>query len=44
MPKNTPTTVSADELRTPLGLGPASILVLLSTEGTAANPHSTTDH
>ncbi|WP_327241264.1 hypothetical protein [Streptomyces sp. NBC_01320] len=34
----------ADERRTTLGLGPASILVLLGTEGTAASPHSTTDH
>ncbi|MFI6724109.1 hypothetical protein NRF20_42010 [Streptomyces sp. R-74717] len=28
----------ADERRTTLGLGPASTLALLSTEGTAANP------
>ncbi|MEU9448747.1 diaminopropionate ammonia-lyase [Streptomyces sp. NPDC048277] len=34
----------ADERRTALGLGPASAVVLLSTEGTAANPHSTTGH
>ncbi|MFF3934606.1 diaminopropionate ammonia-lyase [Streptomyces phaeofaciens] len=34
----------ADERRTALGLGPASTVVLLSTEGTAANPHSPTDH
>ncbi|MEU1184578.1 diaminopropionate ammonia-lyase [Streptomyces sp. NPDC005820] len=34
----------ADERRTALGLGPSSAVVLLSTEGTAANPHSTTDH
>ncbi|MEU0952741.1 diaminopropionate ammonia-lyase [Streptomyces niveus] len=29
----------ADERRTALGLGPASTVVLLSTEGSAANPH-----
>ena len=29
----------ADDRRTALGLGPASVVVLLSTEGTAANPH-----
>ncbi|MFE2034957.1 diaminopropionate ammonia-lyase [Streptomyces scopuliridis] len=34
----------ADERRTALGLGPSSVVVLLSTEGPAANPHSTTDH
>ncbi|MEV0597855.1 diaminopropionate ammonia-lyase [Streptomyces sp. NPDC050315] len=37
------TGAGADERRTALGLGPASVVVLLSTEGTAANPHSTTD-
>jgi diaminopropionate ammonia-lyase len=34
----------ADERRTVLGLGPASTVVLLSTEGSAANPHSTPGH
>ncbi|MFG2129786.1 diaminopropionate ammonia-lyase [Streptomyces sp. NPDC048751] len=34
----------AEERRRALGLGPASVVVLLSTEGTAANPHSTTAH
>jgi diaminopropionate ammonia-lyase len=34
----------ADERRAALGLGPASTVVLLSTEGTAANPHSITGH
>ncbi|ELS58574.1 putative Diaminopropionate ammonia-lyase [Streptomyces viridochromogenes Tue57] len=34
----------AEERRTALGLGPDSVVVLLSTEGTAANPHSTTAH
>jgi diaminopropionate ammonia-lyase len=34
----------AEERRTALGLGPASVVVLLSTEGTAANPHSGADH
>jgi diaminopropionate ammonia-lyase len=38
------TGVGADERRMALGLGPSSTVVLLSTEGTAANPHSTTDH
>ncbi|MET8562696.1 diaminopropionate ammonia-lyase [Streptomyces flaveolus] len=32
--------VGAGERRTALGLGPSSVVVLLSTEGTAANPHS----
>ncbi|MGW3567130.1 diaminopropionate ammonia-lyase [Streptomyces sp. NPDC000941] len=32
------------ERRTALGLAATSVVVLLSTEGTAANPHSTTDH
>lgn len=30
-----------EERRTALGLGPSSVVVLLSTEGTAANPHAT---
>ncbi|SOF02882.1 diaminopropionate ammonia-lyase [Streptomyces sp. OV198] len=34
----------ADERRTALGLGPASTVVLLSTEGSTANPHSTPGH
>ncbi|MET8246559.1 diaminopropionate ammonia-lyase [Streptomyces sp. NPDC005202] len=34
----------ADKRRTALGLGPSSTLVLLSTEGTVANPHAATDH
>ncbi|WP_327582917.1 diaminopropionate ammonia-lyase [Nonomuraea sp. NBC_00507] len=34
----------AEEHRTALGLGPTSVVVLLSTEGTAANPHRTTGH
>ncbi|MFI0822011.1 diaminopropionate ammonia-lyase [Streptomyces sp. NPDC021098] len=34
----------ADERRTALGLGPSSVVVLLSTEGAAANPHGSTDH
>ncbi|WP_046728795.1 diaminopropionate ammonia-lyase [Streptomyces humi] len=34
----------AEARRTALGLGPASVVVLLSTEGAAANPHSTTGH
>ncbi|MEV0237894.1 diaminopropionate ammonia-lyase [Nonomuraea sp. NPDC050786] len=34
----------AEERRTALGLGPASVVVLLSTEGAAANPHRATDH
>ncbi|GGN79936.1 hypothetical protein GCM10011579_064900 [Streptomyces albiflavescens] len=38
------TNVGADERRTALGLGPSSVVVLLSTEGPAANPHSTADH
>ncbi len=31
--------VGAEERRTALGLGPSSVVVLLSTEGPAANPH-----
>ncbi|MFF4569671.1 diaminopropionate ammonia-lyase [Streptomyces sp. NPDC001410] len=38
------TGADAEERRTALGLGPSSVVVLLSTEGTAANPHSTTGH
>ncbi|RMB81375.1 diaminopropionate ammonia-lyase [Streptomyces shenzhenensis] len=38
------TGVGAEERRTALGLGPDSVVVLLSTEGTAANPYSTTAH
>lgn len=38
------TGIGAEERRTALGLGPSSVVVLLSTEGTAANPHATTDH
>ncbi|WP_369240145.1 diaminopropionate ammonia-lyase [Streptomyces sp. R21] len=34
------TGVGAEERRTALELGPTSVVVLLSTEGTAANPHS----
>ncbi|MEQ4721072.1 hypothetical protein [Nonomuraea sp. B19D2] len=34
----------AGERRTALGLGPTSVVVLLSTEGTTANPHGTTGH
>ncbi|MFJ3307510.1 diaminopropionate ammonia-lyase [Streptomyces sp. NPDC086549] len=37
------TGAGAEERRTALGLGPASVVVLLSTEGTAANPHPTAD-
>ncbi|MFE3185475.1 diaminopropionate ammonia-lyase [Streptomyces violascens] len=37
------TGAGADERRTALGLGPSSVVVLLSTEGTAANPHSDAD-
>ncbi|MFJ9900003.1 diaminopropionate ammonia-lyase [Streptomyces sp. NPDC091280] len=33
----------AEERRTALGLGPTSVVVLLSTEGRAANPHAVTD-
>ncbi|MGW7404056.1 diaminopropionate ammonia-lyase [Streptomyces sp. NPDC054833] len=33
----------AEERRAALGLGPASVVVLLSTEGTDANPHSAVD-
>ncbi|GHI03986.1 PLP-dependent lyase/thiolase [Streptomyces cellostaticus] len=38
--------VGAEERRTALGLNATSVVVLLSTEGTAANPHSTaiTEH
>ena len=35
------TGVGAEERRMALGLGPYSVVVLLSTEGPAANPHST---
>ncbi|MFF4758460.1 diaminopropionate ammonia-lyase [Streptomyces sp. NPDC001292] len=38
------TGVGAEERRTALGLGPSSAVVLLSTEGTAANPHAATSH
>ncbi|MER7694483.1 diaminopropionate ammonia-lyase [Streptomyces sp. NPDC097610] len=38
------TGVGAEERRTALGLGPSSVVVLLSTEGPAANPHSTIGH
>ncbi|MFF7091996.1 diaminopropionate ammonia-lyase [Streptomyces rubradiris] len=38
------TGAGAWERRTALGLGPASVVVLLSTEGTAANPHSGPGH
>ncbi|MFG2123654.1 diaminopropionate ammonia-lyase [Streptomyces sp. NPDC048710] len=38
------TGVDAEERRTALGLGPSSVVVLLSTEGTAANPHSSAGH
>lgn len=38
------TGAGADDRRTALGLGATSTVVLLSTEGTAANPHSTTAH
>ncbi|MGW2741365.1 diaminopropionate ammonia-lyase [Streptomyces sp. NPDC001450] len=38
------TGVDAEARRAALGLGPSSVVVLLSTEGTAANPHSTTRH
>lgn len=34
----------ADDRRTALGLDASSVVVLLSTEGTAANPHATADH
>jgi diaminopropionate ammonia-lyase len=34
----------AEGRRTALGLGPTSVVVLLSTEGRAANPYSTPDH
>ncbi|MFC7640949.1 pyridoxal-phosphate dependent enzyme [Streptosporangium lutulentum] len=37
------TGAGAEERRTALGLGPSSVVVLLSTEGPAANPHSTLD-
>ncbi|MFF9126310.1 diaminopropionate ammonia-lyase [Streptomyces sp. NPDC014889] len=37
------TGVGGEERRTALGLGPASVVVLLSTEGRDANPHSATD-
>lgn len=35
---------SADERRTAVGLGPDSTVMLLSTEGSAANRHGTPDH
>lgn len=38
------TGVDADGRRAALGLGPSSVVVLLSTEGAAANPHSATGH
>ncbi|WP_367048596.1 diaminopropionate ammonia-lyase [Streptomyces sp. Je 1-332] len=38
------TGAGAEERRRSLGLGPASVVVLLSTEGTDANPHDPTDH
>lgn len=38
------TGTGAEERRTALGLGPNSVVVLLSTEGTAANPHATTEN
>ncbi|MGW0840592.1 diaminopropionate ammonia-lyase [Streptomyces sp. NPDC002787] len=38
------TGAGAEERRTALGLGPTSVVVLLSTEGTAANPHAGADH
>lgn len=38
------TGTGTEERRSELGLGSDSVVVLLSTEGTAANPHSTTDH
>lgn len=38
------TGAGAEGRRTALGLGATSTVVLLSTEGTAANPHSTTAH
>ncbi|MEU9793147.1 diaminopropionate ammonia-lyase [Streptomyces sparsogenes] len=38
------TGAGAEERRAALGLGPSSVVVLLSTEGPAANPHSATDH
>ncbi|GAA2889446.1 diaminopropionate ammonia-lyase [Streptosporangium fragile] len=37
------TGVGAGERRTALGLGPTSVVVLLSTEGTAANPYPAVD-
>ncbi|GKQ35284.1 diaminopropionate ammonia-lyase [Streptomyces sp. A012304] len=43
-PRAALTGVGAEERRTALGLGPTSVVVLLSTEGTAANPHSGADH
>jgi diaminopropionate ammonia-lyase len=38
------TGADAEGRRTALGLGPSSVVVLLSTEGTAANPHSAAGH
>lgn len=38
------TGAGAEERRTASGLGPTSVVVLLSTEGTAANPYFSTEH
>ncbi|MGX4687747.1 diaminopropionate ammonia-lyase [Streptomyces sp. JNUCC 63] len=38
------TGTGTEERRTALGLDATSVVVLLSTEGTAANPHSSADH
>ncbi|GAA2350682.1 diaminopropionate ammonia-lyase [Streptomyces cuspidosporus] len=38
------TGAGAEERRAALGLGPSSVVVLLSTEGPAANPHAATAH
>ncbi|MGW3078106.1 MULTISPECIES: diaminopropionate ammonia-lyase [unclassified Kitasatospora] len=38
------TGAGAEARRTALGLGPSSVVVLLSTEGTAANPRTVTGH
>ncbi len=38
------TGAGAEERRTALALGPASVVVLLSTEGKAANPHTGAGH
>ncbi len=40
-PRAALTGVGADERRTALGLAATSVVVLLNTEGAAANPHST---